>query len=289
MTGSTESKGPLGVFDSGVGGLTVVAALLRRFPHERVLYIADQAHVPYGGRPLHEVFGFASGISAFLAREGCRAIVMACNISSATALPSVSEQLDPLPVLGVIAAAAARAAEGDSPRVGVLATEGTVRTHAYAEQIRGRNAGAHVMEVPCSRFVPLVEAGETESVEAAQACRVYLTPLAEAGCRRIILGCTHYPYLLPALRREAAGLFPQTVEFIDPADEMADALCAALPDMGIRSPGVSNLLLTTGDPDAFRAQAARFLVDVDFDVAPALWTADGRLDYAGRALRRKSA
>src|SRR5437660_865322 len=106
----TAIDGPIGVFDSGVGGLTVVRAILARFPREQILYLADQAHVPYGGRPLDEIRGFAGAISAFLARQRCRAIVMACNISSAVALPEVRAALRPLPVTGVIEAAAKRAA-----------------------------------------------------------------------------------------------------------------------------------------------------------------------------------
>jgi glutamate racemase len=270
------------VFDSGVGGLTVVRALLRRFPAERVLYVADQAHVPYGERPLEEVCGFASSISAFLAGQGCRAIIMACNISSATALPLVSAAFAPHPVLGVITPAARRAAqlcasrfeEGISNQVspiGVLATPGTVRSGAYAAQIRQFYPAACVTEVPCPKFVPLVEAEAVETPEAHQAAQEYLAPLAEAGCRIILLGCTHYPFLLPTLRRASAELFPAPVTFIDPADEMADALCAVLPDVGKAKPAGSHVLLTTGDPAVFRAQAPHFLPNIAFEIVTARW------------------
>jgi len=287
----TTSTGPLGVFDSGVGGLTVVGALLRRFPSERVLYVADQAHVPYGERPLEEVCGFATEISRFLASQGCRAIVMACNISSATALPSVSARLAPRPVLGVIAAAVRRAvlppllppSQGWEPRIGVLATAGTVRSGAYSAQIRRLNPGARVIEVACPRFVPLVEAGELETEAACAAAREYLAPLAEAGCRTILLGCTHYPFLLSTLRRTAAELFDVPVTFIDPADEIADALRAALFDLGQVHHSAPNLLLTTGDPDVFRAQAPRFLPGAAFAVAPACWTSEGALSLPDRS------
>jgi glutamate racemase len=270
---STVSDGPLGVFDSGVGGLTVVGALLRRFPSERILYVADQAHVPYGGRPLSEICGFASGISAFLAGHGCRAIVMACNISSATALTSVRADLAPLPVLGVIEAAARRAAvDSEEPRIGVLATEGTVRTGAYGATIRGLNANAFVREVACPRFVPLVEAGSLETEEALDAAREYLAPLAEARCDRVVLGCTHYPFLLPALKRVAGELFSRSLAFIDPADEVADALCAVTAMKEAPSSSASpSLLVTTSEADTFDRQSRVFLPGVSCEIGEARW------------------
>jgi glutamate racemase len=280
----TRPAGPIGVFDSGVGGLTVVQALLRRFPNEQILYVADQAHVPYGGRPLNEVCCFASGISAFLAARGCRAVVMACNISSATALPYVCEALAPLPVLGVISPAANRAArDSESPCIGVLATEGTVRTGAYTAQIRSANPMVRVTEVPCPKFVPLVESGSLDTETAREAAAEYLMPLAEAGCKTVILGCTHYPFLLPTLRRVAACLFPSPVTFIDPADEMAAALCRAVPDVGLSHVPSRSLLLTTGNADNFRDQAPRFLTGAAYTVGEARWNKDGLLDVVQAA------
>ena len=273
---SRPFEGFLGVFDSGVGGLTVVEAVLRRFPNERVLYVADQAHVPYGGRPLDEVRGFATGISTFLAEQGCRAIVMACNISSAVALPSVEKELAPIPVLGMIGPAALRAAavdselqpDAESPIIGVLATEGTVQSGAYPKAIMACNPSATVAQVPCPRFVPLVESGETETAEALDAAREYLTFPARLRCRTIVLGCTHYPYLMPALQRAACDLFDAPVTFVDPAFEVA----AALPPRPEGEPfSRPSLLLTTGSADNFRQQAPRFLPNAEFDTAAAVW------------------
>lgn len=291
LIGPEEFSGTLGVFDSGVGGLTVVEALLQRFPRERILYIADQAHVPYGGRPLGEICAFASGISAFLAEKGCRAIIMACNISSATALPSVREALNPLPVLGVIAPATRRAMEAvgpePAPRIGVLATVGTVRSGAYTAHLRALagNRDLFVEEIGCPKFVPLVEAERTQTPEADAAAKEYLSPLAEVGCTTIILGCTHYPFLLPTLHRAAETLFPYPVTFIDPATEMADALLAVLPDAGhvgnvptissnVDHPNDASLFLTTGDAASFRQQTPCFLPGIapaSYQVAAAAW------------------
>lgn len=274
-----ENTAPIGVFDSGVGGLTVVRAILHRFPRERILYVADQAHVPYGERPLEDIHRFARGISDFLAEQGCKAIVMACNISSACALPSIATKLAPLPIFGMIGPAVRRAVEAD-PRaaIGVLATTGTVRSGAYTAQIRALNPQARVIEVACPRFVPLVEAGELYSEETMEAAYAYLMPIARAECRTIILGCTHYPFLLPTLRRAAADLFPEPVHFIDPAEETAQALEGkVLPSqLGV----ARHLLLTTGDVATFARQIPCFLPSVKYEVAFGHWSDDLHLNLA---------
>ena len=269
-------SGSLGIFDSGVGGLSVVSEILKRNPRERVLYVADQAHVPYGGRPLEEIRSFASGISEFLAAQNCRAIVMACNISSAVALPSVSQSLSPLPVFGMIRLAARRAAE--SMNVGVLATQGTVNSGAYQAEIRRLNPSALVTEVACPRLVPLVEAGGTESEEAESAVREYLAPLCEAGVDTIILGCTHYPFLLPLLNRYAGEMFAGPVRFIDPAEELAAEIAPANTYPVMR--GEQLTLLTTGDADVFAEQIPLFLPTGDSRVGIARWDEEGRLKLA---------
>jgi glutamate racemase len=276
---------PVGIFDSGVGGLTVAGALLRRNPCLPLLYVADQAHVPYGGRPLEEIRGFATAISAFLAQQQCRAILMACNISSATALASVSQSLSPLPVYGMIAPAVRVALQPfslseyrDAPRIGVLATAGTVQSGAYAAALRSLHRRCQVTQVPCPKFVPLVEAGEIESAAAREAACEYLTPLAQARCQSIILGCTHYPYLLPTLQRVAADLFAYPVAFIDPAEALADALALQTPFDD--RPSRPCLLLTTGDPDHFRRQIPRFLPNAVCEVRAARWQTDGSLQIA---------
>jgi glutamate racemase len=283
----------IGVFDSGVGGLSVVRAILRRLPQERILYVADQAHVPYGERPLEEIRRFAEGISEFLAEQGCKAIVMACNISSACALPSIAAKLAPLPVYGMIGPAVRRVVQMDPQgTIGVLATTGTVRSGAYTAQIRMHRPQACVIEVACPRFVPLVEAGDVFSLEAVEAAYTYLSPIARANCHTIILGCTHYPFLLPMLQRVTADLVPEPVCFIDPAEETAKAVASALQTHnGAESPPLippakpaplsreesllyrrRHLLLTTGDRTTFTRQIPRFLPDIEYEVDIAHWS-----------------
>lgn len=262
---------PLGVFDSGVGGLTVVGEILSRNPDESILYLADQAHVPYGGRPLPEIREFATQISRFMVREGCRAVIMACNISSAVALASVREMLAPLPVFGMIEPASRRAVAVSSGPIGVLATLGTVNSGAYTAQVHSLDSTATVVEVACPRFVPLIEAGELETPEALDACREYLTPLAHAGCRTIILGCTHYPFLLPALHQVAGDLVGGDVQFIDPAVELMDALDS----VSVGRPARSEIVLTTtGDTAAFARQVDRFLPSDRYRVEQTAWAGE---------------
>src|SRR5262249_19882954 len=156
--------------------------------------------------------------------QGCRDIIMACNISSAVALPAVRRELSPLPVFGMIEAAARRAARSSDYPIGILATAGTVKSQAYTRQIQEIAPGSQVREVACPAFVPLVEAGETETDEALAVSREYLEPLAKAGCRTIILGCTHYPYLQSSLNRAASELWASRPLFIDPAAELVCAI-----------------------------------------------------------------
>jgi glutamate racemase len=252
------------VFDSGLGGLTVVRRLREALPGERIVYVADQAHVPYGGRELGEVCGFACSISEALLAYGCKAIVMACNISSATALPVVQAEHPCVPILGVLLpGASSAAAQTASGRVGVLATEGTVRSGAYTRALRALNADLQVTEAACPAFVPLVEAGELATDAAFDAARACLAPLHLAGVDTVILGCTHYPFLLPTLNALAPDL-----RFVDPAEqtalEMRDLLARAdllaAPD-ALATMAPPSLLTTTGDVTTFTAQTRRFLPD----------------------------
>ena len=196
MTCETGHNRLIGVFDSGVGGLTVVRRIWEILPDEPVLFIADQAHVPYGGRPLEEVAGFACGIcSALINDAGARAVVMACNISTATALETVQSMNPNFSVLGVIAPGANAALKcSTTSSIGVLATQGTVSTGAYTRTIKSLCKLAQVTEVPCPEFVPLIESERTNSPEAFDAARRYLAPIISAGADVVILGCTHYPF-----------------------------------------------------------------------------------------------
>lgn len=272
---AVHDDAPIGLYDSGVGGLTVLAAIARHLPAERFIYIADQAHVPYGGRPLAEVRTFAGSLARYLFDRGCKAAVMACNISSATALDEVEAHVGPEHILGVIHPGARAAAEVTrSKRVGVLATAGTVASGAYPRAIEVIDTGLAVHQMACPKFVPLVEAGRSDSPEAHEAALTYLEPLLHAGVDTVILGCTHYPFLLPTLRRIA----PAHVQFVDPAEETALTLKRVLQKTGrVRSghadtrPG-HHQLLTTGDPSIFTKQLAALTPSIQGEVAQLPWS-----------------
>ncbi len=244
---------PIGVFDSGIGGLTVLRQLRRQLPFENVLYLADQAHVPYGGRPLDEVRAFACAIVDAMVRQGCKAIVMACNISTATALESARENHPGVPVLGVIGPGAQAAAhESRVGRVGVLSTEGTARSRAYTRAIHRLAPDTQVFEVACPGFVPLVEAGETGSAEAGAAIELAIAPLRAARVDTVVLGCTHYPFLLPLLQAAAPEMC-----FVDPSEIAAVRMADTLRHEELLRAHVSPpsaCFSTTGDPAHFRLQ-----------------------------------
>lgn len=253
------STGVIGVFDSGVGGLTVVRRIWEMLPDEPVLFVADQAHVPYGGRPLEEVSAFARGISSALIQDAdAMAVVMACNMSTATALETVRRANPDIAVLGVIGPGVRAALQCTSKTsIGVLATLGTVCTGAYTRTLQSLSAGAHVTEVSCPDFVPLIESEQTDSPEAIDAVNRYLAPIIRAGADVVILGCTHYPFLLPCLRRAAPHL-----QFIDPAEH---TICELAQRWQSREAGPKALsrpihvLYTTGDPTVFAQQISFFL------------------------------
>ncbi len=248
---------PIGLFDSGLGGLTVVRQLDTILPHERMVYVADQAHVPYGGRDLAEVYSFAHGITDSLLRLGCKAVVMACNISTATALSHVQTLFPQAIVLGVIEPGSIEALQATrNRRIGVLATEGTRRTGAYTRTLQVHDPDVFVLEVACPEFVPLVEASLEATSAATEVVRRYLQPLQEAKVDTVVLGCTHYPFLLPQLVRLAPDL-----TYIDPALATIQLLRQRLQTHGLLSTTRSepHLLTTTGDLPTYAHQLERFL------------------------------
>ena len=181
---------------------------------------------------------------------------MACNISSATALSTVQSDLSPLPVFGVIHAASRHAAQASrNNNIGVLATQGTVHTKEYTRQITAENQRANVFEIACPNFVPVVEAGMADGEEAAFWSTEYLKPLAEQNCDTIILGCTHYPYLLATLRQAAEILFPTMPLFVDPAVQLMDDIKSILAESPLDATP-QNTIYTTGNPIHFAEQAA---------------------------------
>lgn len=257
----------IGVFDSGIGGLTVLRELQRAVPDERMIYLGDVARCPYGPRPQDEVRRFAQEIARFLvARHDVKLIVIACNTASAAALESLRAAYRSIPVVGVVEPGAhAAVVSSRRQRIGVIATPGTVASGAYTRAVHAIAPAAHVTAVACPALVPLVEAGETQGRRLAAVLRGYLAPLQAEGIDTLILGCTHYPLLRPALDAVVAG----RLNVVDSAATTAAETAALLDRLDLRAPRPTNVghaapptaplrhLYTTGSPESFRRLAAR--------------------------------
>jgi len=249
---------PIGVFDSGVGGLTVLHELLVTLPHEDAVYLGDNARLPYGPRPLAEVRRFALEVGRHLEREGVKLVVVACNTATAAALPDLQRMLA-VPVVGVLQPEAHAAALATrNRRVGLLATEATVASRRYEELVHGHDASVDVVAVPCPRLVPLIEGDDPFGEETTEAVREVAAPLKEAGVDTVILGCTHYPILKPIFQR----VFGRGVTLVFSADETAREVAETLDRKGIANGDEREgdyRFLTTGDPTAFAEMGKRFL------------------------------
>jgi glutamate racemase len=249
---------PIGVFDSGVGGLTVLHELLVTLPHEDVLYLGDNARLPYGTRPLDEIRRFALEVGRFLEQQGVKLVVAACNSATAAALPDLQKVLT-VPVVGVLQPEARAAALATrNRRVGLLATEATVASGRYPALVATVDAGVEVVSVACPRLVPLIEGDDPFGEETTAAVREVAAPLKAAGVDTVILGCTHYPLLRPIFQR----VFGRDVTLVFSADETAHEVAETLSRKGIEHDGGREgtyRFLTTGDPDAFREMGRRFL------------------------------
>ncbi len=242
---------PIGVFDSGVGGLTVVRVLLEKLPQEKVIYLGDNAHLPYGSRTVEELKGFATQIADFLVGKKVKMIVAACNTSSAVSLEYLTDHYA-LPIVGVIEPGVRRAlAITRNGRIGVLATEATTRSGAFNQITRQIDPAAVVFSQACPRLVPLVESGKLAGTEAEQACREYLAPLLAARVDTIILGCTHYPFLRTIIQ----DLIGKEITLVDPAQETVDQVQRILQNLGQLSqsprPAVPHRFYSTGAPESF--------------------------------------
>ncbi|TMM11928.1 MAG: glutamate racemase [Actinobacteria bacterium] len=248
----------VGVFDSGVGGLTVLHECLVTLPHEDFVYLGDHARLPYGPRPLAEVRGFAREIGAFLEAQDVKLIVVACNTATSAALPQLQEELS-VPVIGVISPEARAAVQATrNRRVGLLATQGTVDGGRYHDLVRALDAGVELRAVACPRLVPLIESDDPYGEDTESAVREYAAPLKDAGVDTVILGCTHYPLIRPVFQR----VFGRDVTLVFSAEETArevsDTLTRKRIENGAQRTGAYRFL-TTGDPTAFREMGRRFL------------------------------
>ncbi|HEX4575204.1 MAG TPA: glutamate racemase [Gemmatimonadales bacterium] len=249
---------PLGVFDSGIGGLTVARAMFERLPRESVIYFGDTARVPYGPKSPETVRRYSDEILAYLVGRGVKAVVVACNTSTAQALDHLRAHAA-VPVIGVIepgARAAVRASR--SGKIGVIGTAGTIASGAYERAIKALRSDATVYARACPLFVPLVEEGWFDHPATELIAREYLEPLKRAGVDVLVLGCTHYP-LLKALLARVIG---PDVALIDSGEATADAVRQEVEQRGLAAPPSSDpthRFVVSDDEPHFRRVGARFL------------------------------
>ncbi len=274
MNPSTED--PIGVFDSGVGGLSVLRAIRRELPEEHILYVADQAHVPYGPRPLDEVRRFAEGITRFLLERGAKLIVVACNTASAAALHALRQLFPQVPFVGMEPAVKPAAEQTQSGVVGVLATPATFQGALYASVVERFAEGVKLLPHTCPGLVAQIEAGNLEGAETRAILETALRPMIQEGADTIVLGCTHYPFVMPLIQ-EIAG---ESVRVIDPSPAVARQVRRLLEARGARrtATGPARMrFFTSGAPEPFASLLPRLLGETG-SVQPVQWVNDNLIE-----------
>jgi glutamate racemase len=276
---------PLGVFDSGVGGLSVLRAIRRELPGQPILYLADQAHVPYGARPLEEVYLYSETITRYLLEQGARLVVVACNTASAAALQSLRKTFPEVPFVGMEPALKPAAENTRSGAVGVLATPATFQSALYASVVERFAHGVRVLQDTCPGLVCQIEAGNLDGSETRQILESAVLPMLDAGIDAIVLGCTHYPFVIPMIEEIVYKYFqepPETkrVRVIDPAPAVARQVHRLLDERGwLAASDPARILpvryLTTGNAQALQELLPRLIAETG-QVEAVTWQ-DGRL------------
>ena len=252
------SSAPIGVFDSGIGGLTVVRELMKQLPNESIIYFGDTGRLPYGPKSPDTVIRYSREITEFLRGEGVKTIVVACNTATAHALPTLREEND-LPVIGVIepgSRAAARATQ--TGRVGVIGTQGTIHSRAYERAIANAAPDTKITALACPLFVPLVEEGWLDTEATRIIAREYLEPMAASNVDTLVLGCTHYPLL----KQVIGNVVGREVRLIDSAEETAAETASTLRAAGIerrKTDAAHYRFIASDAPEQFLRVGQRFL------------------------------
>lgn len=271
----TAHPAPIGVFDSGVGGLSVLRALRAQLPAQPVIYLADQAHVPYGSRSLDEVLHFSREITRFLLAQGAEPIVVACNTASAAALRPLRREFPAAQFVGMEPAVKPASEHTRSGVVGVLATPATFQGKLYASVIERFAQHTRVLEYTCPGLVEEIEAGRLDGERARQILTTGLLPMLEQGIDTVVLGCTHYPFAIPIIQ-EIVG---PDVRVIDPAPAVARQTGRVLAARGaLAAPDLPGAVryITTADPARLELPL-RLLLGENAPIESAVWQPDGRL------------
>jgi glutamate racemase len=256
---TASGSAPIGVFDSGIGGLTVVREIMRQLPHEDIIYFGDTARVPYGPKSPETVTRYAHEITSFLRDEGVKNVVVACNTATAHAVESLREDFD-LPITGVIEPGARAAVRASSARrIGVVGTLGTISSGAYERAIHALDIDIDVTARACPLFVPFVEEGWLDHPALDLVARQYLASLADTGIDALVLGCTHYPLIKTVIARALGA----DIRLIDSAEETAGEVARLLTESRLRHPprddAPQHRFIASDVPEQFRAVGKRFL------------------------------
>lgn len=262
----------IGVFDSGVGGLSILIALRSLMPAQPVLFVGDQAHVPYGPRPLAEVLSFSHAITQFLLDQGAEVIVVACNAASAAALQPLRKIYPHIPFVGMEPAVKPAAEQTNSGVVGVLATPATFQGALYASVVERFAADVTILQSTCLGLVQQIEDGNMQGAETRKILEDALFPMMEAGLDTVVLGCTHYPFVIPLIQ----SIVGEGVRVINPADAVARQTRRLLQQHATLAPStqpVSPQLFTTGSALHLQQLAQQLIQHTD-SVTPLCWDSD---------------
>jgi len=253
---------PIGVFDSGIGGLTVLAKLKKYLPNETFFYLGDTARVPYGTRSPETVIRYARSCSHFLINRGIKILVIACNTASSQALPMLEKEAD-IPILGVVEPGALSAVKTTkNKQVAVIGTEGTIASQSYVKHIKKIDPSINVISKACPLFVPLVEEGWTKGNIPFLVAKQYLKPIIDKGIDTLLLGCTHYPLLIPIIKKVIEN---KKIKIIDSAEETAKAVFEILQNHNMLNKNIhkkTNTILNffvTDRPEKFKTIGSKFL------------------------------
>ena len=255
VNGKNSQRARIGVFDSGLGGLTVLTELYKQLPNESILYFGDTARLPYGTRSSAEILQFAREILNWMEPQGIKMAIVACNTSSALALETIQSEFH-LPILGLIHPGA-RAATQKGRRIGVIATPATAESNAYRRAIQEMEPEARVWQVGCPEFVPLIENNRIHDPYTREVAREYLSPLIQQQIDTLVYGCTHYPFLAPILQT----ILPSSIQLINPAAHVVAAAVQELELLGLtetRSP-LPTRFCVSGCPEDFSQRAMQWL------------------------------
>jgi glutamate racemase len=262
---------PIGIFDSGIGGLSVWREIARQLPHEDTLYFADQIHIPYGPRTLEEIRSFSEAITRFLLAHNCKLIVVACNAASAAALKHLRATFPDVPFVGMEPAVKPAAETTHTGVVGVLATPATFQGELFASVVERFANGVQLVKEVCPGLVQQIEAGRLNTPDTLAMLERFLIPIRAANADTIVLGCTHYPFVIDAIRQLAPG-----VNVIDPAPAIARQVDRVLRERGLLA-SVEQIgqyrFVTSGECDQYR-QIVRLLVNIETDEIQAQWRED---------------